>query len=140
MSSVEVVSPTDIKTEFLGPHSFMKYDSEYDDSQEDFGIGGINLNELDNLRPDGELYPLCPLDYPDDLDISILDHFNVLYDRDDKKVTNKNLVLDIDETMVRTVSNVEDLYRLGMFTCPSLLPLRRRTYKFKFDNLNSTPG
>lgn len=43
-------------------------------------------------------------------------------------LTNRCIVLDIDETLVHTFENVSDLYQLRLFDNPKYLPIRQRLY------------
>jgi hypothetical protein len=56
-----------------------------------------------------------------------------------KPITNYNLVLDLDECLVRTFNDVDKLKSLGIFKDPDLLHLRKRTYRDVIYSLD-TPG
>jgi hypothetical protein len=53
--------------------------------------------------------------------------------------TDLNLVLDIDECMVHTSTDMRKFRDLGIFRDPNLLSLRKRTYRLVIDDLD-TPG
>ena len=52
-----------------------------------------------------------------------------------KALTNKCIVLDLDETLVHSNENMEQLQNLGILTNPDLIDLRRRTYQISMDDV-----
>jgi hypothetical protein len=52
-----------------------------------------------------------------------------------KSLTNKCIVLDLDETLVHSNENMDQLQELGIMTDPNLLDLRRRTYQIVMDDV-----
>ncbi len=52
-----------------------------------------------------------------------------------KALTNKCIVLDLDETLVHTNANMEELKELGLLTDPKLVDLKRRTYQLSLDDV-----
>ncbi len=52
-----------------------------------------------------------------------------------KSLTNKCIVLDLDETLVHSNENMDKLRELKIMTDPSLLDLRRRTYQLTLDDV-----
>lgn len=55
-----------------------------------------------------------------------------LYDPVPKRqaMTNKCLVLDLDQTLINTQDEFDDLQKLKIYEDPKLMPLRRRTFRF----------
>ena len=56
-----------------------------------------------------------------------------------KSLTDYNLVLDIDECMVHTSTDMKKFRDLGIYRDPNLLALRKRTYRLTIDDIE-TPG
>ncbi len=52
-----------------------------------------------------------------------------------KSLTNKCIVLDLDETLVHSNENMEQLKELEIMTDPNLIDLRRRTYQITLDDV-----
>ncbi len=52
-----------------------------------------------------------------------------------KALTNKCIVLDLDETLVHSNENMDQLKNLGIMTDPTLIDLRRRTYQITMDDV-----
>ena len=52
-----------------------------------------------------------------------------------KSLTNKCVVLDLDETLVHSNENMDVLKELKIFTDPNLIDLRRRTYQITMDDV-----
>lgn len=52
-----------------------------------------------------------------------------------KSLTNKCIVLDLDETLVHTNENISELQKLEIMSDPNLLDLRRRTYQITLDDV-----
>lgn len=52
-----------------------------------------------------------------------------------KALTNKCIVLDLDETLVHSNENMAQLQELGIMTDPNLLDLRQRTYQITMDDV-----
>jgi TFIIF-interacting CTD phosphatase-like protein len=52
-----------------------------------------------------------------------------------KALTNKCIVLDLDETLVHSNENIDELKRLGIMSDPALIDLRRRTYQITMDDV-----
>jgi len=52
-----------------------------------------------------------------------------------KSLTNKCIVLDLDETLVHSSEKVGQIENLGIMTNPDLLDLRRRTYQLTMDDV-----
>ena len=52
-----------------------------------------------------------------------------------KALTNKCIVLDLDETLVHSNENMAQLQELGIMTNPDLLDLRQRTYIITMDDV-----
>jgi len=52
-----------------------------------------------------------------------------------KSLTNKCIVLDLDETLVHSNENMEQLKELKIMTDPALMDLRRRTYQITMDDV-----
>lgn len=52
-----------------------------------------------------------------------------------KALTDKCIVLDLDETLVHSNEKIDDLERLKIMEDPSLLDLRRRTYQITMDDV-----
>lgn len=56
------------------------------------------------------------------------------------KITDFNLILDLDETLIRTDPEIENLNKLGILTNPQLTDLRLRTYKIRLDDVDTKDG
>lgn len=54
-------------------------------------------------------------------------------------LTDKCIVLDLDETLINTQEKFEDLKKLGIFTDPKLVNLRSRVYTIQVNDLEA-PG
>ena len=54
-------------------------------------------------------------------------------------LTNKCIVLDLDQTLIATQDDLESLKKLGIMKDPKLLNLRRRVYHFSIEDLEK-PG
>lgn len=52
-----------------------------------------------------------------------------------KALTNKCIVLDLDETLVHSNDNIDELKSLGIMTDPQLIDLRNRTYEISMDDV-----
>lgn len=52
-----------------------------------------------------------------------------------KPMTNKCIVLDLDETLVHSYSDMESLFKLDVFGNPEMLPIRSRLYKINMDDV-----
>ena len=52
-----------------------------------------------------------------------------------KSLTNKCIVLDLDETLVHSNENMDKLQELEIMTNPELLDLKRRTYQISMDDV-----
>ena len=52
-----------------------------------------------------------------------------------KALTNKCIVLDLDETLVHSNENMDQLKELKIMTDPTLIDLRRRTYQITMDDV-----
>lgn len=64
---------------------------------------------------------------------------NIIYQCDinskpKQSLTNKTLVLDIDETLVRTWDSFSDLKKSKIFSDPSYYPVRNQVYILNFDD------
>lgn len=59
--------------------------------------------------------------------------------RPSESYTDFSLVLDIDETMVHTFTDMKRFRELGIFRDPNLLALRKRAYRLVIDDLEN-PG
>jgi len=53
-----------------------------------------------------------------------------------ESLTDKNIILDIDETLIYSQEEIEDFKKLGVFSNPELLNLRERIYILKFPDGN----
>ncbi len=51
-----------------------------------------------------------------------------------RTLTSKSIVLDLDETLVRTMERISDLVGLGILDKPELMDLRKRTYLVNLDS------
>lgn len=51
-------------------------------------------------------------------------------------LTDLNLVLDIDDTMVQTFDEIDSLYKCPIMKNPKFYPVRKRVYILKFDSEN----
>ncbi len=56
-----------------------------------------------------------------------------------KSLTNKCIVIDLDQTLIATQEKIESLYALGIMTNPKLMELRKRIYYFSLEDIE-TPG
>lgn len=54
-------------------------------------------------------------------------------------LTNKVIVLDLDQTLIATQDSIESLSDLGIYSNPDLLDLRKRTYRFDLEDMEQ-PG
>src|SRR5690606_31782804 len=54
-------------------------------------------------------------------------------------LTNKCIVLDLDQTLLATQESINSLHELGILSNPNLLSLRNRTYYFTIEDLEG-PG
>jgi len=52
-----------------------------------------------------------------------------------KSLTDKCIVLDLDETLVHSNDNIDQLFKLGIMSNPELIDLRRRTYIISMDDV-----
>ena len=57
------------------------------------------------------------------------------FDTPSVAMTNKCIILDLDQTLIATQDSTQDLAKLGIITNPKLLSLRRRTYYFNLEEL-----
>jgi hypothetical protein len=51
-----------------------------------------------------------------------------------QSLTELNLVLDIDDTLVQTFDDIDQLYKCPIMKNPKFYPVRKRVYLLKFDN------
>lgn len=56
-----------------------------------------------------------------------------------QSITDKCIVLDLDQTLIATQEDIESLKRLGIYSNPKLLTLRNRTYDILVEDLEK-PG
>lgn len=59
---------------------------------------------------------------------------------EDVALTNKCIVLDLDETLVYTAEDFDDLAALGIMKDPTLAGLRKRTYRLALDDIGEKRG
>lgn len=52
-----------------------------------------------------------------------------------KALTDKCIVLDLDETLVHSNNDIDDLKKLNIMSDPNLIDLRRRTYQLSMDDV-----
>lgn len=57
-----------------------------------------------------------------------------------KSLTDKCIILDLDETLVHSSENLDDLWTLNLMRDPNLIDLRRRTYRITMDDVVSKRG
>lgn len=57
-----------------------------------------------------------------------------------KSLTDKCIVLDLDETLIHSFENIYDLDNLKIYTSPSLLNLRKRIYSMQLDDVIDKKG
>jgi TFIIF-interacting CTD phosphatase-like protein len=55
-------------------------------------------------------------------------------------LTDKCIVLDLDETLVHSHEDINTLYKLGILSKPELLNLRKRTYTIQLDDVLDKKG
>ncbi len=57
-----------------------------------------------------------------------------------RALTNKCIILDLDETLVHSSKELDDLWELNLMKDPNLIDLRRRTYRITMDDVVSKKG
>lgn len=52
-----------------------------------------------------------------------------------RSITNKSIVLDLDQTLIATQDSMDSLINLGILSNPNLMPLRNRIYHITLEDL-----
>jgi hypothetical protein len=57
-----------------------------------------------------------------------------------RPLSDKVIVLDLDETLVHTMDDINSMYKLNIFTNPEMLDLRQRIYTMALDDVMNKKG